>query len=121
MPEQLAFTLLEVKEPWYYQKSRVNADKAITYEEHVESPEGIRQLERVFQIYDQEGDLTDREISDIYESAFEVRCNPSTISARRNDIINGKVEGYTVVPLIVDGKPLKRDGGQVNCLKRKIL
>jgi hypothetical protein len=118
--EQLAFTMLEVKDPYYHQGSRINAHKRETLDKHMNSENGKRQLERVFDFYlGNPTGLTDREISDLYEFTHDTRCNPSTVSARRHDIEDGRVEGFTIQPLIVDGEPFKRNGGIVHCLVSK--
>ena len=117
--QQSLFTFLNVvdtfpTDPYSHQKTRTNADKAETQAQNEDSGNAEKQREIVKETYQNHPDgLTDKEIWKL------TAIFPSTVSARRNDFIDGKVKGFTVVPIIVNGKPLKRDGGKVNKLVSK--
>ena len=106
-------------DPYGHQKSRINQHKHNVQEQHEKSPGGITQLQRVFDILkDNLNGLTDADISYLIEFKDGKRINPSTVSARRNDIKNGKKKGYTIIEVIgKDGKTLIRDKGIVHKLK----
>jgi len=108
----------KVADPFDNQKSRINAHKAESYLKHLESERGKSQMAIVFDIFraHPEG-ITDKEIYQI------TGIFPSTVSARRNDINNSTDPAYNIYKIAPvrdkDGKPLKRNGGLINCLKSK--
>jgi len=110
-------------DPYSHQKTRINEHKFQVMTKHKNSKGGLIQLEMVYNLFKENpSGLTDKEISLLIESNENIRVNPSTVSARRNDILNGKIDGYTIKDVInpITGKPLIRSKGIVHKLERRV-